>query len=137
MPRLNPKQKSEILTDYVSGKSQSEIARKFKVSVTTISKILKNAESLKNANKSLNREQLGNSIIEKAVFALHGKDFNDMHPETLLKIIERLSLLYNAENGTPNGKKAKQILFAFRRNFAEGYRLRETAISLTARHEKH
>lgn len=105
MPRLNPKQKSEILTDYVSGKSQSEIARKFKVSATTISKILKTAESLKNSNKSLNREQLGNSIIEKATVALYGKDFNVMHPETLLKIIERLSLLYNAENGTQNGTK--------------------------------
>ena len=107
MPRLTPKQKSEILTDYVSGKSQSEIARKFKVSVTTISKILKTAESLKNSNKSLNREQLGNSIIEKAPVALYGKDFNVMHPETLLKIIERLSLLYNAENGTQNGNKGE------------------------------
>lgn len=107
MPRLTQKQKSEILTDYVSGKSQSEIARKFKVSVTTISKILKTAESLKNANKSLNREQLGNSIIEKATVALYGKDFNVMHPETLLKIIERLSLLYTAENGTQNGNKGE------------------------------
>lgn len=107
MPRLTPKQKTEILTEYVAGKSKSELARKFKVSATTISKILKNAESLKNSNKSLNREQLGNSIIEKAVFALHGKDFNNMHPETLLKIIERLSLLYNAENSTQNGNKGE------------------------------
>ena len=132
MPRLNPKQKSEILTDYVSGKSQSEIARKFKVSATTISKILKNAESLKNSNKSLNREQLGNSIIEKATVALHGKDFNDMHPETLLKIIERLSLLYKDENGTPNGKRRNKFcshsvcltkngkhFLAFRLNFSQ------------------
>ena len=40
MPRLTDKQKSEIITEYVSGKSQSEIARKFKVSPTAISKTL-------------------------------------------------------------------------------------------------
>ena len=132
MPRLTQKQKSEILTEYVAGKSKSELARKFKVSVTAISKILESVESLKNGKKSLNQRELGNAIISKATESLYVKDFNEMHPETLLKIIERLSLLYKDENGTPNGKRRNKFcshsvcltkngkhFLAFRLNFSQ------------------
>ena len=38
--RLTDKQRAEVVTDYASGKTKSEIARKFKVSPNAISKIL-------------------------------------------------------------------------------------------------
>lgn len=107
MPRLTDKQKSNVITEYVSGKSQSEIARKFKVSPTAISKILKNAESLKSGELSLNQKELGTAIISKATKSLYLQDFNKMQPETLLKIIERLSLLYKDDNTSENGSKGE------------------------------
>ena len=107
MPRLTDKQKSEIITEYVSGKSQSEIARKFKVSPPAISKILKTVESLKNCEKSLNQKELGTAIVQKATQSLYLQDFDKMHPETLLKIIERLSLLYKDDNTSENGSKGE------------------------------
>lgn len=107
MPRLTQKQKSEILTEYVAGKSKSELARKFQISHTAISKILESVKSFKNGKKSLNQRELGNAIISKATESLYLKDFNEMHPETLLKIIERLSLLYKGENGGVNANNGE------------------------------
>ena len=37
--RLTDKEKAEVITDYASGKGKTEIAQKFKLSVTAISKI--------------------------------------------------------------------------------------------------
>ena len=112
MAKLTEKQKREIIAEYVSGISQSDIARKFKVSPTAISKILKDGKSLKPIGKSLNVTELRTAIIEKASNALYGSDFSKMHPETLLKIIDRLSLLQEKVIGdkTENNAQLKIIV---------------------------
>ena len=48
--RLTNKDKIEVIKDYAAGKSVTEIAEKFTVSKTAISKILKNGKSLQNAD---------------------------------------------------------------------------------------
>lgn len=108
MPRLTDRQKTEVVTDYASGKSKTEIARKFGVSDTAISKILKNYKSSESLAKfknqtNLNLEKRDNKliakdIVAKAFNALDGQAFEKMHPETLLKIIERLTFLYGQGN---------------------------------------
>lgn len=112
MAKLTDKQKKEIITEYVSGKSQNEIAKKFQVSHTAISKILKDEKSFKNGEKSFNATELRNAIIEKASNALYGSDFNKMHPETLLKIIDRLSLLQDkvSPDKIENGAQLKIVV---------------------------
>lgn len=83
--------------DFASGKSKSDIARKFNVSVPAISKILNNYK-VKNefdqVKTKLNKEY-AKDIITKAYNALYNKSYDELSAETLLKIIERLSLLYN------------------------------------------
>lgn len=96
--RLTDKEKAEVIADYASGLSKTDIAQKFKVSVTAISKILSNPKSLKNekklSEKSLkSQRELRQDIISKATDALYSKDYDELPAETLLKIIERLSML--------------------------------------------
>lgn len=92
--KLTDKERAEIVTEYSVGlKSKSDLAKKFNVSVTAISKILESAKSLKTADKSLNAVDMRREIVGKATEALYGKNFDKLAPETLLKIIERLSML--------------------------------------------
>lgn len=99
MSKLASKQKAEVITDFASGKTKSEIAKKFNVSITAISKILKNEKSLEEVQKSSkSSKELRAEIKDKATLALYEKDFDKLAPETLLKIIERLSILDPPEN---------------------------------------
>ena len=95
--KLTDKERAEIVTEYSVGlKSKSDLAKKFNVTVQAISKILSSAEKLKKAPKSsnsLNAVDMRREIVGKATEALYGKNFDKLAPETLLKIIERLSLL--------------------------------------------
>lgn len=94
MAKLNEQDKAEILKQYACGYSASEIAKKFQVSHTAISKILKNAKSFDIDEKvSKSSKELRKSCISKAENALYGLDYSKLHAETLLKIIERLSIL--------------------------------------------
>lgn len=95
MPRLTDKEKAEVITDFAAGKSKTEIARKFGCSDTAISKILRSSKSLEKVETKLSKSQkeLRREIIRKATEALYGKDFEELCPETLLKVIERLSIL--------------------------------------------
>lgn len=103
MSKLASKQKAEVITDFASGKTKSEIAKKFNVSITAISKILKNEKSLEEVQKSSkSSKELRTEIKEKATLALYEKDFDKLAPETLLKIIERLSILDPVENQCTN-----------------------------------
>lgn len=100
MAKLTDKDKQTIYTDFASGKSKSDIAKKFNVSITAISKILEDNKSLEKFNKSLDikpNKEYAKSIISKAYKGLEdniNKNIHKLHPETLIKIIERLSLLY-------------------------------------------
>ena len=92
--RLTEKEKVEVITDFTAGKTKTAIAKKFNVSITAISKILGNTKSLEKVkNSSKSSKELRREIINKATNSLYAKDFNELHPEVLLKIIERLSLL--------------------------------------------
>ena len=107
--RLIDEQKREVITDYASGKTITEIAKKFQVSHTAISKILKNAQSFKVDEKvSKSSKELRKEIINKATNALYGKDFEKLAPDTLLKIIERLSILEPVEEKAQRDKEEKQ-----------------------------
>lgn len=107
--RLTDKQKREVITDYASGKNITDIAKKFQVSHTAISKILKNAPSFKVDEKvSKSSKELRKEIINKATNALYGKDFEKLAPDTLLKIIERLSILEPVEEKAQRDKEEKQ-----------------------------
>lgn len=112
MGRLTDRERKEVITDYASGKTQAEIAKKFNISDTAVSKILKKYESLKSSEKFGNstsnksNKEMAERIVKDSLFSLSGRDFDKMHPETLLKIIEKLSFLYgekqSSENTTPN-----------------------------------
>ena len=67
--RLTDKQRAEVVTDYASGKTKSEIARKFKVSPNAISKIL-------NKFKSSREEDKGSGEVQKPVYGVVLLDVN-------------------------------------------------------------
>ena len=110
--RLTDKQKAEVIKEFAAEKSKSDIARKFNISVTAVSKILKRYESLKNGEKfniksSKSSAEIRKDIISRAETALSEQDFNKLAPETLLKIIERLSIL---EDSKQQGNDLKIIV---------------------------
>ena len=107
---LTDKERTQVVTDYASGKSKTEIARKFGISDTAVSKILKKYKSLESkpilTNPNLDNrgnKEIAKDIVRKAFAALDAKAFEKMYPETLLKIIERLTFLY----GQGNDSKSK------------------------------
>jgi transposase-like protein len=115
--RLSDNQKQEIVTDFASGKSKSEIARKFKVSVTAISKILNNSEVRDKLSTKLNKfksnKEYAKEIISTAYNSLLSKNFDKLSAETLLKIIERLSLLYNNSFDDNEEETISEVVVSF------------------------
>ncbi len=110
--RLTDIEKAEVVTDFIAGKTKTEIAKKFSVSVTAISKILGNVESLKEVKKSSkSSKEIRRDIIRKATNSLYLKNFDELSPETLLKIIEKLSLLEPEEK--EEGQKRTTLTFEF------------------------
>lgn len=110
--RLTDKQKAEVIKEFAAEKSKSDIARKFNISVTAVSKILKRYESSKNVEKfniksSKSSAEIRKDIINRAETALSEQDFSKLAPETLLKIIERLSIL---EDSKQQGNDLKIIV---------------------------
>lgn len=115
--RLSTAQKQEIVTDFASGKSKSEIARKFNVSITAISKILNNSEVRDKFNTQLNKfksnKEYAKEIISTAYNSLLSKNFDKLSAETLLKIIERLSLLYNNSFDDNKEETVEEVVVSF------------------------
>lgn len=64
--RLTDKERAEVVSDYASGKTKSEIARKFKVSPNAISKILSNFKSSKIEKKF--KARLEKFLLFQALF---------------------------------------------------------------------
>lgn len=104
MAKLTEKDRASIIKEYAAGKSVRELARKFTVSPTAISKILKSVKSLLNEGKSLQKslqpkqdnQALAQMIIDKAVAGLV-KDIEKASVKDKLQAIERLSALYGIE----------------------------------------
>ncbi|MBQ7314389.1 MAG: hypothetical protein IJW83_00050 [Clostridia bacterium] len=48
---------------------------------------------------------MARSIVEKATDALADMEFEKMHPDTLLKIIERLTVLYRGFDDTAHSER--------------------------------
>lgn len=118
--RLTDKQKREVITDYASGKNITDIAKKFQVSHTAISKILKNAPSFNVDEKvSKSSKELRKEIISKATNALYGKNFQELAPDTLLKIIERLSILEPVEERNQQREQEKKSPTTIRFEFVD------------------
>ena len=104
MAKLTEKDRASIIKEYAAGKSVRELAKKFTVSPTAISKILKSVKSLQNEGKSLqtslqpkqDNQALAQMIIDKAVAGLV-KDIEKASVKDKLQAIERLSALYGIE----------------------------------------
>lgn len=104
MAKLTKKDRASIIKEYAAGKSVRELAKKFTVSPTAISKILKSVKSLQNEGKSLQKslqpkqdnQALAQMIIDKAVAGLV-KDIEKASVKDKLQAIERLSALYGIE----------------------------------------
>lgn len=104
MAKLTEKDRASIIKEYAAGKSVRELAKKFTVSPTAISKILKSVKSLQNEGKSLQKslqpkqdnQALAQMIIDKAVAGLV-KDIEKASVKDKLQAIERLSALYGIE----------------------------------------
>lgn len=112
MPRLTDKEKAEVITDFTAGKNKSDIAKKFNISITAVSKILKNVKSLENVKKlSKSSAELRKEIIDKATVSLYNKNFDSLPPETLIKVIERLSLLEDERTTDNNNKAVVEFVF--------------------------
>lgn len=110
--RLTDKQKAEVITDYTAGKTKSDISRKFNISITAVSKILKNEKSLDKVKKSSKSSaEIRKDIIKRAETALAGKEFDKLAPETLLKIIERLSILEDNKTTSSDNKVVVEFVF--------------------------
>lgn len=113
MSKLTEQQKVEVITDFTAGKSKTSIAKKFNVSITAISKILGNTKSLEKVKKSSkSSKELRREIICKATNSLYTKNFDELPPDVLLKIIERLSLLEPEEQG--KGAVVPTVVFEFK-----------------------
>ena len=114
MAKLTKQDKAEVLKQYACGLSVSDIAKKFDVSHTAISKILKNIKSFNNGEEvsksckevaekfqgkaKQNNHELAKQIIDKAMMSVV-KDIDKTSPMDRIKIVERLTLLYgNNEN---------------------------------------
>jgi transposase-like protein len=98
--RLTDKERAEVVTDYASGKTKSEIARKFKVSPNAISKILnkfkssKNKEEVQSEGQKKDNKKIARIIYERAMEALERK-INYASATELLKIIDYYDIKYN------------------------------------------
>ena len=101
--------REEIVQLFASGMSKSEIAKRFQVSHTAISKILKAFKSFKEQEKVSNKfqkvskqdnKELARDIYNKAMGVLKDR-VDKATPTELLKIIEYYNLMYNfAEEGS-------------------------------------
>ncbi len=98
--RLTEKERAEVVSDYASGKTKSEIARKFKVSPNAISKILikfknsKNEEEVQSGAQKKDNKEIARIIYDKAMEGLKRK-INDASATELLKIIDYYDIKYN------------------------------------------
>ena len=117
--RLTDKQRAAIVHEFAAGKSKSEIARKFGVSDTAVSKTLqkyKSSESLKKFESSekvrKTRKEIRSDIIEKAYEALAEKGYDKLSADTLLKIIERLTYLDSVSTDASTPKEELAAIIA-------------------------
>ncbi len=98
--RLTDKERAEVVTDYASGKTKSEIARKFKVSPNAISKILnkfknsKNEEEVQSEVQKKDNKEIARIIYDRAMEGLKRK-INFASATELLKIIDYYDIKYN------------------------------------------
>ena len=118
--RLTDKEKAAIVHEFAAGKGVREIARKFQVTHTTVSKILRSNKVSKvesgnlpqeSASTKKTRAEYRKEIIEKAYISLYGKTYDKLSAETLLKIIERLSYIESitADEITPKEELAEIV----------------------------
>lgn len=96
--------KKEIVRLFASGMSKSEIAKRFQVSHTAISKILNNEKSFNESEKvsKQDNKKLANTIIDKAMMQAL-KNIDKVSPLDCIRIVERLSILW----GNNDNEKSK------------------------------
>lgn len=113
MAKLTEAEKKQIQIEYAAGASTRELAEKFSVSQTAIAKLLKQPKSVQKCSKvfgkcsgdlddepeqkRLSNRDCARDIVSKAYDALLDRDYSKVQPETLLKIIDRMTDIYGAE----------------------------------------
>lgn len=100
MAKLTKQDKAEIVKQYACGYSASEIAKKFNVSHTAISKILNNIKSCnetEEVSKSCKQDnkKVAGLIIDKAMLSVVN-DIEKASPIDRIRIVERLTLIYGS-----------------------------------------
>lgn len=99
MSKLTEADKRQIIIEYAAGASQRELSKKFSVSQPAIAKLLKEEKSYHPEEKlsPKSNKEFAHGIVKKAITALDNSSFEKMHPDTLLRIIERMKALYGEE----------------------------------------
>lgn len=113
MAKLTEAEKKQIQIEYAAGASTRELAEKFSVSQTAIAKLLKHPKSVQKCSKvfgkcsgdseeepeqkRLSNRDSARDIVANAYAALLEKDCSKIAPETLLKIIERMTAIYGPD----------------------------------------
>lgn len=100
MAKLTQKDKEDILKEYAAGRSVRDIAKKFTVSPTAISKILNRAKSLPNDKKSLHLQdnsEIARQIVDKAMIGIL-EEIQKASVRDKLKAIEQLSAIYDLKD---------------------------------------
>jgi predicted DNA-binding protein YlxM (UPF0122 family) len=119
--KLTKQDKAEVLKLYASGYSASEIAKKFQVSHTAISKILNNYKSCNEEQEVSQKLQkvakqdnhaVARRIIDKAMATVE-EDIKKASPMDRIRIVERLMFLYGNNEGEKS--KLEQVVDAINR----------------------
>lgn len=120
MAKLSKDDIRHITIEYAAGATYDELAEKYKVSKAAIAKQLKKEKSLQKLTKAeevekketFSDKKVVKGLVEQAFVKLRTKvDEEDLSAETLLKIIDRLTAMYDL-SGTDDEENALEKVCA-------------------------
>lgn len=95
------KRNAKIIREYAVGATLTEIGKKYNLSPRGVSLILHSYKNSKIAQKTsdnrMTSEEIARYVIEDSLDSLADMPKDKIHPETLLKIIDRLTAIYGTE----------------------------------------
>ena len=86
-----------IVLSFVAGASLKDLGHKYGLTPAGVSRVIQDYKKTHPVMDSKTRAELSQCIVGEALCALALIDFSEIHPETLLKIIERLTAIYGQE----------------------------------------
>ena len=115
MAKLSKDDIRHITIEYAAGATMAELAQKYGVAESSIAKQLRKEKSVEkcgNAEKVWNTQTVTDKkavkgLVDEAFVKLRYKvDNEELSAETLLKIIDRLTAMYDLGNGTSDEQSA-------------------------------